>query len=842
MLRIALITIIGLFQILNGLSQVTSNELNDKLENYRLSKLEGDTANQIEALHEIAVHLKRVGELDSSIIYLKKELELSKLKGDTYNYIRSLNALGIVEKQRGNFSNSEEYYNRALLSLGNDGDSLLLAKIHNNLGLVQKLEGKVDDALSNFIHSIRIRTELKDSASLVVAHNNLALLYMEIEDFNDAIDQLQLAKRACRNYGSDYKMSIIDHNLGLSYLGLNSIDDAISYLTKAKKARSTFDDPVGKASIDMSFGKLWLQEKEYSKALDVLTKAQHVFISKNSEKLLDELYYLKAMTLKKVGQSDSASHYFEMSIEQAEKHLGSRFLVKSYREMALLKKKQGDLQSSNYYLSKLIQVQDSLNELEIRKKASELEHQYNSQIKEKEIQSLEKVNRLNERLKKRNFWFFLITAILLIVAVVFAVSLYYEMRSKKRVADELTKTNRSLARSNSALKRANAKAEEALQIKRDFVAAVSHEIRTPMTSVIGMTELLADTPLSNDQKKYLKVVKNSSSSLLVLLNDILDFSKIEAKQIKLHYEEVQLKPLLSEIELLLEKEKKENVEFELNVDDDVPQYVYIDQNRMRQVLVNLLHNAFKFTHEGKVQLTVKQAKKEKTLNGYLYDIVFQVKDTGIGISKDKLKWIFESFHQADSSISKNYGGVGLGLSITKGLVKLMGSDLKVESREGEGTTFSFKITSKGKNKHLESENFTSIEDDSNPGKSYPLNILIVDDNKINREMLDIQLRKMGYKPLIAKDGEEAINIAVDRQPDLIFMDIMMPGIDGIEATRKIREELKDESPIIIALSADTFSVQSQSSMIHTFDDYMSKPFFAQGLLEAIKKWYEKMNS
>jgi signal transduction histidine kinase/ActR/RegA family two-component response regulator len=839
MLHIVLITTIGLFQVLNVLSQVTSNELNSKLENYRISKLEGDTANQIEALHEIAVDLKRVGELDSSIRYLQKELELSKLKGDTYNYIRSLNALGVVEKQRGNFSTSEEYYSRALRLHGNDGDSLLMAKIHNNLGLVQKLEGKFDDAFSNFLYSIRIKTDLKDSASLIVAHNNLALLYMEMEDFNEAINQLQLAKRACFDFESDYKMSIIEHNLGISYLGINSIDDAISHLTKAKKTRASFDDPVGKASIDMSFGKLWLHEGEYSKALDVLTKVQHVFTSKNAEKLLDELYYLKAMTFKKLDRLDSASHYYEMSIEQAKKQFGSRFLADSYKEVAQLKKKEGDLQSSNYYLAKYIQVQDSLNELEIRKKASELQHKFNSKIKEKEIESLEKVNHLNERLKKRNFWFFFVTAILLIVAVVFAVSLYYEMRSKKRVADKLTKTNKSLAKSNSALKGANAKAEEALQIKREFVAFVSHEIRTPLTSVIGMTELLIDTPLNDKQKKYLKVVKNSSSSLLVLLNDILDFSKIEAKQIKLHYEEVQLKTLLSEIKLLLEKEMKENVEFELNVDDDLPQFIYIDQNRMRQVLVNLLHNAFKFTHKGKVLLTVKPEKKEKTLNGYLYDIVFQVKDTGIGISKDKLNWIFESFHQADSSISKNYGGVGLGLSITKGLVKLMGSDLKVESREGEGTTFSFTITSKGKNKPLENINFTKMEDDSNPGKSYPLNILIVDENKINREMLDIQLRKMGYKPLTAKDGEEAISTAINRKPDLIFMDIMMPGIDGIEATRKIREELKGESPVIIALSADTFSAKSQSSMIHTFDDYMSKPFFAEGLLETIKKWYDK---
>lgn len=840
--RTVIILFFCLINSLVAVCQVSTDELSEKKEAYRLSKLEDDTSNQIEALHDIAVYLKRVGELDSAIIYLKKELELTKLKGDTYNFIRSLNALGIVEKQRGNFLAAEEYYNKALLSVGKEGDSLLFARVYNNLGLVQKLEGKYDNALSNFIQSIRIWKQLKDSASLVVAHNNLALLYIEIKDFKSAIDQLKKAQKASKSYGSEYKMSIIDHNLGISYLGLDYIDEAIAHLTKARKTRTEFNDPVGMATIDMSFGKLWLKEKEYRRALKALTQAQNIFLSKNSQKFLDELYFHKAQAFVKLNKLDSAARYYDLSIRQSKKSTGSRFLMKSYREMAELKKEQGDLAQANYYLSKLFKVQDSLNEIEVQKKVSELEYQYKNQIQTNEIQNLEKVNLLNERLKNRNFWFFLITSILLIVAVVFAVSLYFERRSKKRVADKLTKTNNSLARSNSALKKANIKAEEALQVKRDFVAAVSHEIRTPMTSVIGMTELLTDTPLNDEQSKYLKIVKNSSSSLLVLLNDILDFSKIEAKQIKLHYEEIQLKPLLKEIEILLDKDRNADVEFELVYDENIPQLVYIDQNRLRQVLVNLLHNAFKFTHEGKVQLIVKAGKKEKTLNGYLYDIHIEVKDTGIGISEEKLKWIFESFHQADSSISKNYGGVGLGLSISKGLVSLMGSDLKVESREGEGTSFSFKINVKGKHKESETKESISIENASALGKSYPLKILVVDDNKVNREMLDIQLRKMSYEPLIAKNGEEAIEMAVTQKPDLIFMDIMIPGIDGIEATRKIRKELKDECPVIIALSADMSSAHAENSMMHTFDDYMIKPFFTQGILEAIKKWYEKMNS
>ncbi len=381
---------------------------------------------------------------------------------------------------------------------------------------------------------------------------------------------------------------------------------------------------------------------------------------------------------------------------------------------------------------------------------------------------------------------------------------------------------------------------QASRAKSDFLANMSHELRTPMNGVIGMTELLGDTELVGDQKVLLSHIRTSADHLLSVINDILDFSKIEAGMMIIEKIPFDLRNCVEEIRIISgSRVQEKGLKLNILVDPDLPTNVIGDVVRIRQVLINLVGNAVKFTSEGKIEVTVSQVENgDNDLR-----LMFSVLDTGVGIADEKQAKVFEHFTQADSSTTRSFGGTGLGLAICKQLVELMGGHIDLESELGVGSRFFFTLTMKA----AEDENQPAVKPvlalavpSETPEPARGLRVLLAEDNPINQVYARKVLDKLGAVSTVANNGQEAVDLVQQQEFDIVLMDCQMPQMDGYEATRQIRrlQGAYAELPII-ALTAFAMAEDRDICIAAGMNDYVTKPVDRKVLIRTITKWVKK---
>ncbi|MBU2927473.1 ATP-binding protein [Winogradskyella psychrotolerans] len=695
-----------------------------------------------------------------------------------------------------------------------DKDMLSLRlKEHLNQAKLDNERGNYYNAKDNLDKALDIAEKIDDKTSQGTIHTKIAKVQFFVGEEDQATVSLSKAIQLQRD-NSDYSNLAITYNIkGVIFSTQQEYDKALTYYTSAKNLFEQVDREEYISEVTLNEAKAYIAQEQYEEAKTMLE--QTIILAKKYDQK-----HLLSSALIQSGKVYSALKYPEMALSQTEEGLviaQSQNIIENINEafvtLSEIHEQNGNYKRAHEYIKKHIHLSDSILNVKRENIVSGISGQSINNYKDAENAQLKA--QITEVSAESAFT--RITTILSIALITILSLLTLSLYKNNNIR---LNTNTMLHKKNDELIVAKEKAELASKTKANFLSTVTHELRTPLYAVTGLTNMLLDEDPKEHQVPHLKSLKFSGDYLLTFINDILQINKIEANKVEIDPEHFNLKNKLENvISALSNSAKDQDTKIHFEYEKGLPETFLGDQLKISQILINLLGNAIKFTKDGDIWVrTYKVDLKDNT-----YKLRFEIEDNGIGITKEKQEHMFESFSQGSVQINRKYGGTGLGLSIVKGLIQILKGKIDLKSELGKGTTFFFEIPleydeviDKTEVVEVKKENKMKGLDLSN------VKILIVEDNKINQMITKKILNKMDLYCDVVDNGEAAVEQVKEVAYDVVLMDIHMPGISGLEATKIIRTF--DKELTIFALTAVTLEDKMHEFGEAGFDDIISKPF------------------
>ncbi|MDN3492887.1 tetratricopeptide repeat-containing hybrid sensor histidine kinase/response regulator [Winogradskyella bathintestinalis] len=678
-----------------------------------------------------------------------------------------------LDSDRGNYYNALDNLEKALEVAVKIDDKSNEGKIYTKIAKVQFLVDKEDQANISLTKAIQIQRENNDYGNLAATYNIKGVIHSTKGEYQNALDYYKSANNLFEEEDLEEYISEVTLNEAKVYIAQKRYEDAKTQLEKTIILAKKHD-----------------QKRRLSSAL---IESGKVYCALDNTKMA-------------LSQTDEG-----LTIAQTNNILEN--INEAYVTLSEIHEKNKDYKNSYAYIKKHIHLSDSILNIKRENLPPGMSGQYINQFKDAENAQLKA--QIDEVTAESAFT--RITTILSIALITILSLLTLSLYKNNNIR---LNTNTMLHKKNDELIVAKEKAELASKTKANFLSTVTHELRTPLYAVTGLTNMLLDEDPKEHQITHLKSLKFSGDYLLTFINDILQINKIEANKVEIDPENFNLKSKLENvISALSNSAKDQNTEIHFLYDNNLPETFIGDQLKISQILINLLGNAIKFTQDGDIWVRAHKIDVKDNM----YQLRFEIEDNGIGITEEKQNHMFDSFSQGSVQINRKYGGTGLGLSIVKGLIQILKGKIYLKSTLGKGTTFFFEIPlkyDKDAQKPIVEEVKTANKmDDLDLSK---VKILIVEDNKINQMITKKILNKMNLYCDVVDNGEAAVEQVKDVTYDVVLMDIHMPGISGLEATKIIRTFDKDLT--IFALTAVTLEDKMHEFGDAGFDDIISKPF------------------
>lgn len=832
----------------------------------------------IKSLNLLGLYYYSISDYQKALNLHEQALAIAERINDAKGQSESYYYIGNVYREKGDYTLTLKHHLKALDIQQYIGDSSGIARIYNSIGVVYRIQGDYPKALEYGQKALRIKEQIGDKKELSTVYNNIGSVYYFQNNYPKALEYYYKSLKISKEFNDKITTVTSYNNIGIVYFYQDNYEKSLDFFKRALLIQEQIDDKTGIAISNINIGEIYVKQKEFDKAWDFYHKGLELSIDLEIKSVEGWSNWGLAVISSKRNQLNKAYTYAKKAYQIGDETGEIELVQRSSKILSQVTADIGRFKEAYQYYKTYKELSDSIQNEENTRKIIGLEYEYKYQAEKEEQEKREALQLAKYQRQKYITIIFIISFSLMVILVLMVLRNYKRKQHDYKIIsdqkEEIRNKNEDLEIKNKEvtaqyekiniqkkqLEEQAKKLQELDEIKSGFFTNVSHEFRTPLTLIIGSVEQMLTQTRDQKTAKNLKLILRNANSLLELINQLLEISKIEKGSIKLKLQKTNIKEEINFfIDMFSSLAKEKKIDLAFNNAEETDLIGYADKEKFGKIIINLLSNAFKHTRKGFIKIDLKKSDQPGKIK-------IIITDTGIGIKKNKIPFIFDRFYQVGNPETEETSGTGIGLSYIKELIHLYKGDINVESEEGKGSKFTIHLPvsldhfSQNEYEIVETneQNSTDITDsdsvstteeiiDSNIKDKKAGSLLIIEDHTDLRKFIADNL-KDNYAILEASNGEEGIEKAIKYMPDIIITDIMMPKVTGIELTKTLKNNQNTSHIPIIMLTAKSSNESKIEGLETEADDYLTKPFNIKevklrikNLLKTRRKLKEKYN-